>query len=162
MNSLVDLEIIERLYTASKAGVKINLLIRGICTLKPGIEGQSENITVTSIVGEFLEHSRIFYFENHRKSEIYLSSADWMTRNLSRRVELLFPIEDATIAERILFTLKLYLADNQKSWQLTSDGKYDKITNSKHPIKAQDILKTLEYTSNKEYINQIKSIIESK
>lgn len=162
MNALVDLEIIAKLYEASKAGVKIQLLIRGICTLKPGVEGISDNIKVTSIVGEFLEHSRIFYFENHRKSEIYLSSADWMTRNLSRRVELLFPIEDSSIAERILYTLKLYLADNQKTWQLTSNGKYEKHINMENPIKAQEILKTLEYTNNKEYVNQIKSILERK
>lgn len=162
MNALVDIEMIEKLYEASQAGVKIHLIVRGICTLVPGITGLSDTIEVKSIVGEFLEHSRIFYFENHRKPEIFLSSADWMTRNLSRRVELLFPIEDPIIAERISYTLQLYLKDNQKSWRLCSDGSYEKIKSKGTPIKAHDILKTLEYSNNKEHIEKLKSIIESK
>lgn len=167
MNALVDIEIIEKLYEASQAGVKIQLIIRGICSLQPGVPGMSENIEVCSIVGEFLEHSRIYYFENHRNSEIYLSSADWMTRNLSRRVELLFPIEDTEIASRIKLTLKLYLADNQKSWILGEDGNYtrkmDRESNAlMKPIKAQEILKTLDYTTNKEFNDKLKSILERK
>ena len=159
MNALVDIDIIQKLYEASQAGVKINLIIRGICTLKPGLPGVSENIEVTSIVGEFLEHSRIFYFENHRNPETFLSSADWMTRNLSRRVELLFPIEDQYIAERIQLTLKLYLADNEKAWRLESDGSYVKKQTFDKAINAQDILKNLEYSSIKEYISKLKVII---
>jgi len=159
MNALVDIDIIEKLYEASQAGVIIKLIIRGICTLIPGIPGKSETIEVTSIVGEFLEHSRIFYFENHRKPETYLSSADWMTRNLSRRVELLFPIEDPVIAERVQLTLKLYLADNQKAWQLEPDGSYVKKQITGKSIKAQEVLKNLEYTSNKECIAKLKVII---
>jgi polyphosphate kinase len=167
MNALVDIEIIEKLYEASQAGVKIQLIIRGICSLQPGVPGMSDNIEVCSIVGEFLEHSRIYYFENHRNSEIYLSSADWMTRNLSRRVELLFPIEDPEIATRIKLTLKLYLADNQKSWMLGEDGNYtrkmDRESNAlMKPIKAQEILKTMDYTTNKEFNDKLKSILERK
>lgn len=159
MNALVDIDIIHKLYEASQAGVKINLIIRGICTLKPGLPDISENIEVTSIVGEFLEHSRIFYFENHRHPETYLSSADWMTRNLSRRVELLFPIEDQTIAERIQVILKLYLADNAKAWNLTSEGNYVKKLAGDKIISAQDILKNMEYSSQKEYLSKLKVII---
>ena len=159
MNALVDIDIIHKLYEASQAGVKINLIIRGICTLKPGLPDISENIEVTSIVGEFLEHSRIFYFENHRHPETYLSSADWMTRNLSRRVELLFPIEDQAIAERIQVTLKFYLADNVKAWNLTSDGNYVKKQADDKVISAQDILKNMEYSHQKEYLSKLKVII---
>ncbi|HAS74479.1 MAG TPA: polyphosphate kinase 1 [Clostridiales bacterium UBA8960] len=160
MNSLVDIELIDKLYEASSAGVKIDLIVRGICTLVPGMPEMSENISVTSIVGEFLEHSRIYYFENRKNPEIYLSSADWMTRNLSRRVELLFPIEDPVIAERILLTLKLYFADNQKSWRLGQDGLYVKKSANKKPIHAQDVLKSITYTTNKEYNDKMKAIIE--
>lgn len=160
MNSLVDIELIDKLYEASAAGVKIDLMVRGICTLAPGIPGLSENITVSSVVGEFLEHSRIYYFENHKKPEIYLSSADWMTRNLSRRVEILFPIEDPLIAERIILTLKLYFADNQKLWHLGQDGLYQKKQSNKKPIHAQEILKSITYTSNKEYNDKLKAILE--
>ena len=159
MNALVDIDIIHKLYEASQAGVKINLIIRGICTLKPGLPDMSENIEVTSIVGEFLEHSRIFYFQNHRNPETYLSSADWMTRNLSRRVELLFPIEDPNIAERIQVILNLYLADNAKAWNLTSEGSYVKKQAGDNIISAQDILKNTEYSSQKEYLSKLKVII---
>lgn len=160
MNALVDIELIDKLYEASMAGVKIDLIVRGICTLVPGIPGKSDNIKVTSIVGEFLEHSRIYYFENHRKPEIYLSSADWMTRNLSRRVELLFPVEDPIIAERILLTLKLYLADNQKSWLLSSEGHYFKNLSPENRINAQEILKNLVYTDNKSCITKLRNLLE--
>jgi len=157
MNSLVDLGIIDKLYEASNAGVEIKLIIRGICTLIPGVKGYSENIEVKSIVGVFLEHSRIFYFYNRGKEEIYLSSADWMTRNLDRRIELLFPIKDPTIKTRILEILKLYLADNQKSWKLCEDGNYYRVPVKDQPkIQAQMILRELEYNDNTTFIEQIK------
>lgn len=124
VNSLVDEGIIRKLYEASCAGVKIDLIVRGICCLKPGVEGISENISVRSIVGRFLEHSRIFYFLNDGDEKIYLASADWMTRNLDRRVELMFPVEEKDIFSRIKETLEIYLKDNVKARILTSDGSY--------------------------------------
>ena len=157
MNALVDEEIIQKLYEASQKGVKIELIVRGICTLVPGVMGLSENITVKSIVGEFLEHSRIYYFLNDQSAEIYLSSADWMTRNLNRRVELLFPIEDEVIAKRILVTLKLALADTEKSWWLRPDGGYDHAQkNGGKSIHFQNVLKTLTYEDDISFINAIK------
>ncbi len=126
MNSLVDHEIIEALYHASQAGVKIKLNVRGICCLKPGVPGMSENIEVTSIVDMFLEHSRIFYFLNGGDEEVYLSSADWMPRNLDRRLEILFPVEDAKNKKALIDLLKVYFKDNQNAWQLSSDGTYRK------------------------------------
>ena len=127
INSLVDLEIIEALYKASTLGVKIDLIVRGICCLKPGIPGVSENISVRSIVGRFLEHSRIFYFYNDGEEGIYLSSADWMTRNLDRRVELLFPIEDHKARNRVKEILEISLLDTEKARILNSDGIYTRI-----------------------------------
>lgn len=157
MNSLVDEEIIQKLYEASQKGVKIELIVRGICTLVPGVPGLSENILVKSIVGDFLEHSRVFYFLNDQRPEVYLSSADWMTRNLNRRVELLFPIEDEEILKRIHLILKLALKDNQKSWVLTSDGTYVRqVSSDKREISLQNTLKTLEYNDDAEFINAIK------
>lgn len=162
MNALVDIDLIDKLYEASREGVKIKLLVRGICTLVPGVPGMSENIEVSSIVGEFLEHSRIYYFENHKKPELYLSSADWMTRNLNRRVELLFPVEDSEIVQRIYSTLKLYLADNQKTWILNANGSYERKSDDHKPIKAQEIMKSLTYDSHKEFIDKVNAIIERK
>lgn len=127
MNSLVDSEMIEALYAASKAGVKIRLNIRGICCLRPGLKGISENIEVVSLVDMFLEHSRIFYFKNAGAEEVYLSSADWMPRNLDRRIELMFPIEDKKLAAAVLDVLKMNFEDNQKSWQLQLNGDYKRI-----------------------------------
>lgn len=127
MNSLVDPEIIEALYGASQEGVKIHLIIRGICCLRPGIKGLSENITVRSIVGRFLEHSRIFYFYNNHQESVYLSSADWMPRNLDRRVELLFPVMEAKIKERIIHMLQIELMDNVRASILNNEGNYEKI-----------------------------------
>ena len=124
MNSLLDKDIILRLYEASCKGVKIELIIRGICSLKPGIEGVSQNITVRSIVGQFLEHHRIIYFGNGGKPHIYLSSADWMKRNLSDRVELLFPIEDQEMISRVKAILDIMLKDNRKAYIMESDGNY--------------------------------------
>lgn len=127
INSLVDKQIIEELYDASKAGVKIDLIVRGICCLRPKAEGISENIHVISIVGRFLEHSRIFYFYNDGEEEIYLSSADWMSRNLDRRVEIMFPIEDEENRHRIKQDLDIYLSDNTKARILNNDGTYSRI-----------------------------------
>ncbi len=126
MNSLCDPDIIAALYRASAAGVRIELIVRGICCLKVGIPGVSENISVRSIVGSFLEHSRIFYFANNDHPEIYCSSADWMPRNLERRVEILFPVEDERLREELYDILQLQLADNVKASVLKPDGSYEK------------------------------------
>lgn len=127
MNSLCDREIIAALYEASTAGVKIELVIRGICCLQVGIPGISENISVRSIVGNFLEHSRIFYFHNDGQEEIYMGSADWMPRNLDRRVEILFPVENEKLMEEIKHILSTQLEDNTKAHILQADGEYAKI-----------------------------------
>lgn len=127
MNSLCDKDIIRALYEASAAGVKIDLIVRGICCLKVGIPGVSENITVRSIVGNFLEHSRIFYFENDENYEIYCGSADWMPRNLERRVEILFPVEAPALKEKLFKILQYQLMDNLKAHVLQPDGSYEKV-----------------------------------
>ena len=127
-NSLVDRDIIKALYEASAAGVKIDLIIRGICCLRVGVEGVSENITVRSIVGTFLEHSRIFYFENGGNPDVYLSSADWMPRNLERRVELLFPIDDISLKDRVIHILDIMLKDNVKAQLLQKNGTYKRVS----------------------------------
>ncbi|NMF64144.1 polyphosphate kinase 1 [Brasilonema octagenarum] len=124
MNSLVDPQIICHLYEASRAGVQIDLIVRGICCLRPGLKDISENIRVISIVGRFLEHSRIFYFHNNGQEEIYIGSADWMRRNLDRRVEVITPILDADIAKDLQEILGIMLADNRQAWELQPDGSY--------------------------------------
>jgi polyphosphate kinase len=125
LNALVDQEIIEKLYEASCAGVKIDLIIRGICCLRPGLPDLSENIRVVSIVGRFLEHSRMYYFDNAGDSILYLSSADWMPRNLVRRVEIAFPIEDPGLRKELIEeVLPAFLNDRVKSRQLQPDGSY--------------------------------------
>jgi polyphosphate kinase len=125
LNSLVDQEIIEKLYEASCAGVKIDLIVRGICCLRPRIPNLSENIRVISIVGRFLEHSRIYYFENAGNPEVFLASADWMPRNFIRRVEIAFPIEDAALRGEIINeVLPRFLNDHIKARELQSDGTY--------------------------------------
>ncbi|AFY39270.1 Polyphosphate kinase [[Leptolyngbya] sp. PCC 7376] len=124
MNSLVDLGMIKALYRASQAGVKIDLIVRGICCLRPGVEGLSENIRVMSVIGRFLEHSRIFYFQNAGKEEMYIGSADWMTRNLSRRVEAVTPIEDPKLIGDLNEILGIMLSDNRLAWELQPDGRY--------------------------------------
>ncbi len=127
VNSLCDRDVILALYDASKAGVSIDLIVRGICCLKVGIEGVSDNIRVRSIVGNFLEHSRIFYFENNRSPEVYCGSADWMPRNLERRVEILFPIEQQDIKEKVIHILDYELRDTVKAHIMQMDGSYAKI-----------------------------------
>ncbi|HEY4954802.1 MAG TPA: polyphosphate kinase 1 [Gemmatimonadaceae bacterium] len=124
MNALVDTEMIEALYSASQAGVQIDLIVRGICCLRPGVEGVSDNIRVISIVGRFLEHSRLFYFANGGHEEFYFGSADWMPRNFDRRVEAVAPIEDRNLHPQLHSLLQLFLADNRQAWELASDGSY--------------------------------------
>ncbi|MEY2833888.1 MAG: polyphosphate kinase, partial [Cyanobacteriota bacterium] len=124
MNSLVDQPVIQALYEASQAGVEIDLIIRGICCLRPGLPNISDKIRVISIIGRFLEHSRIFYFHNNGEEEIYIGSADWMTRNLSRRVEAVTPIESPEIFCDLQEILGVMLADNRKAWELQSDGSF--------------------------------------
>ncbi|BAU08905.1 polyphosphate kinase 1 [Fischerella sp. NIES-3754] len=124
MNSLVDPQIIATLYEASQAGVEIDLIIRGICCLRPGVPDVSANIRVISIIGRFLEHSRIFHFHNNGQDEIYIGSADWMPRNLDRRVEAVTPVEDPKILQNLQNILEIMLADNRQAWELKSDGSY--------------------------------------
>ncbi len=139
MNSLLDTEIIQALYAASCAGVQIDLIVRGICCLKPGIAGVSENIRVRSIVGWLLEHSRVYYFYNDGHEEFYLSSADWMPRNLDRRIELLFPVEEERHKKRLQACLDLMLLDNRKARMMDQEGGYSKTgTRSKKPVNAQE------------------------
>ena len=126
MNSLCDKEIAAALYEASCAGVKIEMVIRGICCLKAGIPNLSENIEVHSIVGNFLEHARVFYFENDGSPEIYMGSADWMPRNLDKRVEIMFPVEEESLKEQVMHVLKVQLEDNVKAHILKPDGTYEK------------------------------------
>ncbi len=128
MNALVEQNVILALYQASRAGVKIELIVRGICALRPGLKGISDHIRVRSIVGRFLEHSRIFYFQNDDAREVYLSSADWMGRNFFNRIEVCFPVEDKRLQERVIKEgLEIYLHDNMRAWQLDSDGRYHRI-----------------------------------
>lgn len=124
MNALVDPQIIRALYEASQAGVKIDLIVRGMCCLRPGLPGVSDNIQVISIVGRFLEHSRIFYFHNGGDEEIFIGSADWMTRNLDRRVEAVVPIEDPGLSKDLQEILGIMLSDNRQAWELQPDGQY--------------------------------------
>ena len=124
MNALVDPQAIEAPYRASCAGVQIDLIVRGVCALRPGVPGLSDNIRVRSILGRFLEHSRVFYFENGGAPQMYCSSADWMERNFFRRVEVAFPITRLEHRERILRDLNVYLKDNSQAWLLGADGTY--------------------------------------
>jgi polyphosphate kinase len=138
MNALVELQSIEALYRASGAGVKIELIVRGVCDLRPGVPGVSENIRVRSIVGRFLEHSRAFYFENGGEPELYCASADWMERNFFRRVEVAFPIERVSHRQRIFDDLTRYLEDNSQAWQLLPDGRYERLSpGDERPRNAQ-------------------------
>ena len=128
MNAVVDPGVIESLYAAGRAGVRIDLIVRGICCLRPGIPGVSDNIRVISIVDKFLEHSRIVYFHNGDEPELFLSSADWMPRNFRRRVEIMFPIEDPRLRSRIVDgIIGVVLADNVKARRLLADGSYERV-----------------------------------
>lgn len=140
MNSLVDQKIISTLYEASRAGVSIDLIVRGICCLRPGVKGISDNIKVISIVGRFLEHSRIFYFYNGGQEEVYIGSADWMPRNLDRRVEAITPVEDPEIAKDLQEVLGIMLCDNRQAWDLQPDGEYVRRRSSDKELSAQQIL----------------------
>jgi polyphosphate kinase len=138
MNSLVEPSIIEKLYEASTAGVQIDLIVRGMCTLVPGIAGQSEHITVRSIVGRFLEHSRIYYFANGGKEELWCASADWMDRNLFRRVEVAFPLE-RRLRNRIIEDLNVWLEDNTNAWILQPDGRYQRLSPGNEPNRTSHL-----------------------
>jgi len=138
INSLQDKDICAALYKASQAGVKIKLNVRGICCLRPGIPGVSENIEVRSIVDRFLEHARIFYFSNGGREEVYLASADWMERNLERRVEIIFPVQDPVLQQRLIETLNIYFSDNVKAWELCPDGTYRRVPTGHPRIRAQE------------------------
>lgn len=140
MNSLCDPDVIAALYEASSKGVKIDLIVRGICCLKVGIPGVSDNITVRSIVGDFLEHSRIFYFANGGDEEVYCASADWMPRNLERRVEILFPVEGKTQKDKLIHILDVMLRDTMKAQMLTAEGTYEKVDRrGKESLLAQNV-----------------------
>lgn len=141
LNSLIEPQIIQALYQAAMAGVQIDLIVRGICALRPGIRGVSENIRVRSIVGRFLEHSRVYYFHNDGEPDIYCASADWMERNFFRRIEVCFPIENKLHRERIVEDLETYLADNVQAWVLNADGAYSRQSPGDAPaINAQRAL----------------------
>ena len=137
VNSLEDPEICRALYAASQAGVKIRLNVRGICCLRPGVAGFSKNIEVRSIIDRFLEHARVFYFRNGGHEEVYLSSADWMQRNLSKRLELMFPVIDPNQRRRLIEAFEVYFADNVKAWRLSSDGTYQRVARKGPRVRAQ-------------------------
>lgn len=143
LNSLADPDVIEALYEASMAGVKIDLNVRGICMLKPGVKSLSENIRVVSIVDRYLEHSRVFYFHNGGDSEVFLSSADWMPRNLERRVELMFPVLQPDLKKRVIGALEVFFADTCHSYELQADGSYTEPSNTDGGIRAQDRFRVL-------------------
>jgi len=126
MNALLEPELIEELYAASQAGVQIDLLVRSVCALRPGVAGLSENIRVRSVVGRFLEHARVFYFLNDGAEDVYLSSADWMDRNFFRRIELAFPVLDSQLKQRVIREgLQAYLDDASQAWAMSSEGGYE-------------------------------------
>jgi polyphosphate kinase len=142
LNALTEQQIIQALYRASQAGVEIDLIIRGICCLRPGIAGLSENIRVRSIVDRFLEHTRVYYFHNGGEDLVYCSSADWMERNLFNRIETCFPILDPLLKQRVIDDgLMLYLQDNSRAWKLAADGSYQRVAqNDVAPQAAQQML----------------------
>lgn len=140
LNALVDEQMIEALYRASEAGVKIRLNIRGVCCLRPGVPGLSENISVTGVIDRFLEHSRIMYFYHGGDERLFISSADWMPRNLDRRVELLVPVEDAAARAKLMSILKTHFQDNVKAKKLMPDGRYEPVKSSGTPVRSQEAL----------------------
>jgi polyphosphate kinase len=139
VNGILEPAVVKALYRASQSGVKIDVACRGICSLRPGIPGVSDNIRVISVVDRFLEHSRIFYFENGGNPEVYVGSADWMDRNLSRRVEVVFPVEQADLKQRVIEMLKITLGDNVKARELLPDGRYRRVkpTDGELPLRSQ-------------------------
>ncbi|MBP9114673.1 MAG: polyphosphate kinase 1, partial [Polyangiaceae bacterium] len=137
MNALVDEEVIEALYRASQAGVHITLLIRGVCCLRPGVPGVSDNIVVRAVVDRFLEHARIFQYANGGKEEMFISSADWMPRNFHRRVEIMLPIEDASIRMKLMEIMQTQAADTVKAWSLRSDGVYTRVQANLFHLRSQ-------------------------
>ena len=138
VNSLQDPAICRALCRAARGGVKVRLNVRGICCLRPGLEGVSENIEVTSIVDRYLEHARVFCFRNGGHEEVYLSSADWMARNLDRRLETLFPVLDPALRRRVVRIMDTFFADNVKAWRLRSDGTYERVVTAGPPVRAQE------------------------
>jgi polyphosphate kinase len=155
MNSLVDPGIIQELYAAAKAGVRISMNVRGICCLRPGAAGSGENIRVVSILDRYLEHTRAFIFNNGGDPEVYLSSADWMPRNLDRRVELMFPLQQQDLKEEVIEILRAQMADNQKSRILKQDGTYERVAAGRaDSIRVQEYL----YQRNVENQERIRSL----
>lgn len=159
MNSLVDQPLIEKMYEASRAGVEIQLIIRGICCLVPGVPGVSERIRVLSIVGKYLEHSRIFWFSNHGNESVYLSSADWMPRNLNQRIELMFPIEDGRIKARIKKILELYLNGTGKVSLMDSSGNYQALFEIQQGYNPQQVMEELIGTEDHDFLKQADKIM---
>ena len=148
MNSLVDSDVIKALYKASQAGVKIDLIVRGICCLKPGIEGVSDNIRVVSLIGKYLEHSRIFYFK-HSSPKVFISSADWMPRNLQKRYELMIPIYEKALSAKLKDLLNLQINDNVLAWELQPNDEYIKL----HPQDDERVINSQEFLEH--YVNKI-------
>ncbi len=141
LNALVEPRIIQALYAAAQAGVEIELLVRGMCAVRPGVPGVSERIRVRSIIGRFLEHTRVFYFHNDGAPEVYCGSADWAERNFFRRVEVAFPVSDATLRQRVIDELALYLGDTAQAWELQTDGSYRRLeAGDTPPVSAQQAL----------------------
>ncbi|MFK8114612.1 MAG: polyphosphate kinase 1 [Rubripirellula sp.] len=140
LNALVDTEIIDALYRASQAGVKVQLNIRGVCCLKPGVKGLSESIRVVSIVDRYLEHARVIYFRHGGTNELFISSADWMPRNLDRRIELLIPIDDQDCRKKLLETLRVYFKDTSNAWEMDASGAYKRIKKKDNPLRSQKLL----------------------
>lgn len=142
VNALTDPQVIHSLYRAAVAGVKVDLIVRGICCLRPNIKGVSNNIQVRSIVGRFLEHTRVYYFENDGQPEIYAASADFMERNLSQRVETAFPLRTRSIQDRVIEDLNFYLNDNKQAWILNNDGSYYRAepSSQEDTVSAQSVL----------------------
>jgi polyphosphate kinase len=141
MNSLVENQVIRALYRASQAGVKITLIVRGACALRPQLPGVSDNITVKSVVGRFLEHHRVFYFYDSGNEDVFIASADWMKRNFFKRVETCIPILNSRIKRRVIDeSLKLYIQDNVNSWQMDAEGNYHKVAIVGKRVAAQDFL----------------------
>ncbi len=139
VNALNEPNVVDALYEASQAGVEIDLIVRGICSLRPGVPGLSDNIRVRSILGRFLEHSRVYYFLNDGDEEFYCASADWMERNLRRRNETCFPIRQKSLKKQLRRDLDLYLADNCQAWLLHGDGSYERLSpGDAEPVSAQE------------------------